>query len=331
RPHQQISYNSIHQETLIMNRRDFLAQSACAAGAIGIAGRGLWATTAHAAEATAEKMQRIGCTTTCFRMHFASTRPAGVPQPEWELNLLDVPALFAEKFGVHNVEIWSQHVAEPTADYAKKLQEAAAKAGSKIVNVQLDSGKYNLSDPDKAGRAKSLELVMQWIDFSAACGAPSMRANTGGTPQQKLDLAVTGDSFARLARYGEKLGVKILVENHGGLSLQAENVAAIVKSVDSPWCRALPDFGNLPKGEGEEYRTKMLEMLFPLAALASVKSMQFDASMQHVPYDIGRCVKIGEECGFKGIYSVEHYDSSNQPFDAVAVVRRVIEIVLQAM
>lgn len=311
-----------------MKRRTFLQSGALACAATGTAG--LFAPTkalSLESRPDAAKLQRIGCTTTCFRMLFAETRPPNASRPDRDLMLLEIPALFAEKLGIHNVEIWSQHFPEMTAAFAEKLRRAAAQVGSTIINLQLDSGKYNLSNPNKAEREKSLLWVKQWMDLAAASGAPSMRANTGGGPNDKFDLSVTADSFRQLSEYGQKLSVKILVENHGGHSLQPNNVVAIVKAVDSPWCRSLPDFGNIPKGEDEAFREQMLKMLFPLAHLASAKGMWFDEGRQHQPYDVGRCVQIGETCGFKGVYSVEYYDPQGRPFDAFEVANRLIRLV----
>ena len=64
-----------------------------------------------------EKMKRIGCTTVCFRLRFPQTRPKNHAPTEPNLSLLDVPALFAGRLGVHNVELWSMHFAEHTPAY----------------------------------------------------------------------------------------------------------------------------------------------------------------------------------------------------------------------
>ncbi|MBU4459033.1 MAG: sugar phosphate isomerase/epimerase, partial [Verrucomicrobia bacterium] len=222
-----------------MNRRTFLRTTTLAAAA-PLLGAG--------AVRAADKMDRIGCTTVSFRMRFSSTRPKGVQTTGPDLDLHDVPALFAEKLGIRNVEVWSKHFPEPTVAYAANLREAARKAGARIVNVQLDEPPFDLSSPDAAARRACIEATKKWMDVAAACGAPSLRANTGGKKDEPFDLPTTADSFSRLAEYGAKTGVRILVENHGGHSLKAENVASIVGTVNSPWCRSLPDFGNMPAG-----------------------------------------------------------------------------------
>ena len=58
---------------------------------------------------------------------------------------------------------------------------------------------------------------------------------------------------------------------------------------------SLPDFGNFPD---EETRERGLRVLFPLAgAVAHAKLRQ--------GWDFGRCLRIAEDSGFRGMYSIE--------------------------
>lgn len=310
-----------------MNRREFLRD-----GGLAFASSALLLTSnrCHAAsrDRTA-KMKRIGCTTVCFRMRFPSTRPKNHPKVGPDLTLMDVPAFFAKELDVHNVELWSRHFEDTSLKYCKKIKAVAQSVGSKIINIQLDEPAYNLSHRDPAARKKSIEFVKQWMERAAACGATSLRANTGGSPKEKFDVNITGDSYRQLAEYGQKIGVKILIENHGGHSTKPENIVQIIKAVDSPYCRTLPDFGNVPKKGGEEYRYKLLKMLFPYAHLVSAKGMYFDDQMRHVSYDIGACVRIGKSLGFKGIYSAEQWTPKLQSIDPVKITKRIIELVVE--
>ena len=310
-----------------MKRREFLKRTGLAA-ASSVAGFSSAGSSRAAEPGRDEKMKRIGCATTCFRTLFAKTRPKDAPPPERALTLLDVPDLLAERLNVHNVELWGVHFEDTSVGFCRRMRKAAEKAGSKIVNLQIDGVKYDLSDSDATERRKSVETVKEWMDRAAACGATSARANTGGGRGKPFDVKVTAGSFRRLAQHGEKIGVKILVENHGGHSMQPENVVAIIEAVGSPWCRALPDFGNIPPGADEAFREKMLKMLFPHAHLASAKGMGFDDRGNHEAYDIGRCVRIGEACGFQGIYSAEYWDPQRRPFDPFRVVKLIIENVV---
>ena len=277
-----------------------------------------------------EKMKRIGCTTVAFRPRFPSTRADKKALPD-DLTPLDVPRMFAAKLGVHNVELWSRHFPESSPAYCRKVKTAAERAGSQVVNIQLDEPGYNLSDPDAAGRKKSVEFVKQWMDRAAACGATSLRANTGGSRKGKFNVNLTGDAFGDLAEHGKKIGVKILIENHGGYSSDPENIVAIIKHVDDPFCRALPDFGNMPGSFTPEQRLEFLGKLFPYAHLVSAKGMVFDEKYAHKTYDVGACVRLGEKAGFRGVYSVELWAPNYYPPDPVRAVNAMIRTIMESI
>lgn len=303
-----------------MNRREFLNNALFHAGwmaAVGVAPAG--------AKPGAES--RIGATTVSFRARFPSTRPKGVAAVEPDLNLLDVPALFAERLGIRNVEVWSKHFGEGTPAYGEKLRAAAAKAGARIINVQMDEPPFDLSSPDAAKREACLAKTKEWMAIAAACGSPSMRANVGGGKNETFDPPLTLESFRRLAEHGASVGVRVLVENHGGHSMGDGVVTSIVKAVDSPWCRALPDFGNMPGEVTMDQRIAFLSSMFPLADLISAKAMEFDKNYRHITYDLGACVRAAEAGGFKGIYSVECWAPNYfppDPFRAVTSAAREI-------
>lgn len=305
-----------------MKRRRFVSLGLAAVGSMLAGGRG-WA--------GGGKMGRIGATTVSFRMRFPSTRPKGATVGDPDLSLLDVPAMFVERLGVSNVEVWSKHFGEGTVAYGEKLRAAAERAGARIINVQMDEPPFDLSSPEAEKRKACIEFTKGWMDIAAACGAPSMRANTGGAKGEAFDLATTVDSFKRLAEHGERVGVKVLVENHGGHSMGEGNVAAIVKGVGGPWCRALPDFGNMPGEVTMEQRVAFLATMFPLADLISAKGMEFDPGYRHTSYDIAGCVRAAEAGGFKGIYSVECWAPKYVPPDPIQAIRSVADEIAAAL
>jgi len=280
------------------------------------------------------RTNRIGCTTVSFRQRFAATRPKGMSSGGSDLTLLEVPAFFADRLGILNVEVWSKHFAEPTIVYAEKLRTAAGRSGARIINVQLDEPPFDLCASDATKRRVAVEAARHWMNVAAACGAPSLRANTGGRPNEPFVLATAVDSFRVLAEHGERLGLKVLVENHGGHSANLENVAAIVAGVNSPWCRSLPDFGNFPADLPMATRIAQLQSILPQAALVSAKGAEFDADYRHMSFDVAACVRAAERSGFQGIYSVELWASNyiaSDPERAFKTIADTIERELEAV
>ena len=307
-----------------MNRRSFLqygGQAAALAPFWAPALTELSRLEAAAQAVPAGVLRRIGITTVCFRDRFGSTRDkktGPVPAGE-ELTLLTAPKFIADTLGLHNVEIWSAQFADQSIDYCKQIRSAAEAVKSRITNIQVD-GSENLSDPDAAKRAASVETIKRWMDRAAAVGAPTCRANTGGGPPEAWDVNRTADSFRQLAQYGKKIGVKILVENHIGYSADIDKVVAVITAVNDPYCRAICDWGNSPNNEG---RVAALGKLFPFLELVSAKELDFDENNKHINYDVVPIIKATESSGYKGIYSIEFY--GKPPKDTVAAARDMIK------
>jgi sugar phosphate isomerase/epimerase len=311
-----------------MNRRSFIRAGAQAAAiapfwTIAPALSGRSAVRAAGQTVAPAVLRRIGITTVCFRDQFASTRGKnGGPIPAGqELTLLTAPKFIADTLGLHNVEIWSAQFADMSLDYCKQIRAAAEAVKSRIINIQVD-GSENLSDPDAAKRAASIDTIKRWMDRAAAVGAPTLRANTGGGPAEAWDVNRTADSFRQLAEYGKKIGVKILVENHIGYSADIDKVVAVIKTVNDPYCRAICDWGNSPSNEG---RVSALGKLFPYLELVSAKQLDFDENDRHVNYDVVPIIKATEASGYKGVYSIEFY--GKPPKNTVAAAKALLNTI----
>jgi sugar phosphate isomerase/epimerase len=278
--------------------------------------------TAHAQQMSDAARRRIGITTVCFREQFTQTRDkkAAPLAPDQALTLLTAPKFIADTLGLHNVEVWSQQFADMSLDYCRAIKAAADAVKSRIINIQVD-GQDNLSEPDPAKRAASIDGIKKWMDRAAAVGAPTCRANTGGGPAEAWDVNRTADSFRQLAQYGKKIGVKVLVENHTGYSADIDKVVAVVKTVNDPYCRALSDWGNTPSSSPEA-RLAGLSKMFPYIELVSAKELDFDEQNHHVNYDVVPLIKATEASGYKGIYSIEFY--GKPPKDVVAAARDMV-------
>jgi sugar phosphate isomerase/epimerase len=308
-----------------MNRRTFLRHGGRAIAAAPFIAVAPGAALGAAQAIPAAALNRIGITTVCFRERFPATRSKGAAAPAGgDLTLLSAPKFIADQLGLHNVEIWSAQFAEMSLDYCKKVKDAAAAVGSRIINVQVD-GRDNLSDPDAGKRNASIATIKEWMDRSAAVGAPTMRANTGGGRPEAWDVNRTADSFRQLAEHGKKINVKILIENHIGYSADIDKVVQLVKAVNDPFCRVISDWGNTPSTSPAD-RVAGLSKLLPYLELVSAKNLDFDDQNKHVSYDVVPLIKATEASGFRGIYSIEFY-SDRPPRDVVAAAKDMMQAI----
>lgn len=263
-----------------------------------------------------DPMDRIGLTTVTFRFRFAATRPDDYAGTEGLLRLTDVPSYFADRFGVHNLEFWSQHFESRTPSYLQDLKKAIEQANSRLINVQVDQP-YNLAASDEHERRESVALVKEWVDVARTLGAPSIRANAGtGTVEDAIQ------SLREVNDYAAQRGILLLTENHGGISTDPDVLLQILNAIPSDNFRSVVDFGNFPDGV-DRYRA--LARLIPHAHLISAKTRVFDAEGRHTSFDFDRCVQTAEGAGFRGIYSGEQWDPSTDPLDAEYVADWMIE------
>ncbi|HEV2597827.1 sugar phosphate isomerase/epimerase family protein [Sphingopyxis sp.] len=269
---------------------------------------------------------RVGTTPVCFRDWFAQT-PAQYTSgrdPARRMKLAEFPQFVADELGMPFTELWSVFFDDISPAYCASLAEAAAKAGVSIDNIQLDAIDADLASLDNERRDHSVEVVKQWMDRAALIGAPSVRANadqpTAGRP---FDPDRIADSYRRLAEYGDRIGVDILVENHFGYTAQISNVMAIHERVAHPRFGLLADWGNSP-AETTEARIADLSHMFGDLRLVEAKAIRFDEDYNHLNYDIGAIVRATEASGYTGKYAVELFTLGDaMPLDPVRAIQSV--------
>lgn len=218
------------------------------------------------------------------------------------------PQVVRERYGedgVEGVELVARHMPVSDMCYVDMFAAGLRDADLKLVNVPIDVG--NISDRDPKRRAHDLKAIMTWIDAAAALGSPSVRVNTGSqTPPYDMDVTI--DSYRQLADYATPLGVRILLENHGGISADVANIIKLGEAVGWDRFGTCPDFGNFPP----DLRYDSLTLMAPHAGMVHAKALDLDANLEMPEYDFARCVDIVREAGYDGWWSVEFEGKGEQ-------------------
>ncbi|HEY65137.1 MAG TPA: sugar phosphate isomerase/epimerase [Caldilineae bacterium] len=219
------------------------------------------------------------------------------------LSLLEFPRVAWEEFGIDQIELNEPFFERQDNVYLNRLRAAANSYGVRMLNIAIDR-QGDLGAPDRLERMRAVANHTRWFEIAAALGCNAIRANMGGhhDPDVSGRIERLIDSFGRLAEVGGQIGVKILIENHGGVSADPDHILRVIRAVSSPWIGTLPDFGNFPP-EVDRYRA--LEKLAPHAAAVHVKVFEFDASGNDPNIDIPRCIQIMEQAGYTGAYGIE--------------------------
>jgi len=124
-----------------------------------------------------------------------------------------------------------------------------------------------------------------------------------------------------MADYGGKMGVRVTIENHWGLSADPMNVRIILDEVNHPFCEASPDFCNW---EHEYMLYHGLEALAPYTH-TTVHAKYWNRWSQ---VDVQRCVRIMTNAKFKGIFALEYEEG---PWDGVEGSRYLLRETLAAL
>jgi hypothetical protein len=217
-----------------------------------------------------------------------------------------------------------------------KMAATLAKTGTKCHHISNNAPR-NICDLDTAKRQEGVEVAKKWLDGAAVLGAKSMRVNSGGpriapaavrnstgyatNPELEKYLTNCIESFKEMTEYGAKLGVKVTLENHWGLTANPINIRIIVEEVNNPFCEASPDFCNW---ENKYLLYHGLQDLAPYAH-TTVHAKFWDRFGEP---DVQRNVRIMLNNNYTGVFALE-YEAG--PWDGVEGAQHLFQEVLAAM
>lgn len=216
-------------------------------------------------------------------------------------------AKVAAEHGIHAVEYVNQFFMDKAKDakYLGEMKKRAADQGVKSLLIMCDR-EGNIGDTDSAKRKQTVDNHRKWLDAAKFLGCHSIRVNAGssGTWDEQVKLAT--DGLSRLTAIGAKLGLNVIVENHGGLSSNADWLVEVIKKVDHKRCGTLPDFGNFRIKPGESYDSyRGMQKLLPFAKGVSVKDRVWDDKGKQSALDYDRMLKLVHASGFRGYCGIE--------------------------
>lgn len=228
---------------------------------------------------------------------------------------------------------------DPSTPSSKKwLDTLASKmaAGGVRCHHISNNAPRDICDLDPEKRKAGIEVAKKWLDGAAILGAKTMRVNTGG-PRIAPSAVATSDyprndevvkylanaieSFKEMADYGQKVGVKVTIENHWGLSANPLHVRIILDEVNHPFCEASPDFCNW------EHEYMLYHALDDLAPYAH-STVHAKTWSRWKEVDVQRCVRIMTANKFQGIFALEYEEG---PWDGVDGARYLMKEVLAAL
>jgi hypothetical protein len=322
-----------------MKRREFLIGSAVAAG---LPGR-TWGQSADK-----EKLGRIAIMTSSFSSIIRN--PAHPDDPKRTLELLDLPDMYAEHYGIHYLEPTCQHFTSTEPAYLKEFAGRLKKAKSQLSQISLgqlspvipgsSATLLNISSQDAVLRLEAIDLTKQWIDHASFLGCTRVMVNQGTLmPEIRKETIAT---LKTMTDYGKTKTVKVTMETRGGgggagrggrgragAAADKAEAAPARPSYSGDW-RVLVevlkgagawtnvDIGNFPN---EEERHAALRVMLPMSSGSS------HAHYAPERWSLHDTIQISKELGYKGIWSVE--SGGNNGPDAYSQVQTIVDALLK--
>jgi len=306
-------------------RRTFLQQATFLAAAWGF-GSGF----AHADEAPAEapsepaKKRDYKISLAAWSLH----RSIGTDSGKYPM--LDFPKLAREEFGIGAIELVNHMLASDSPEYLAEFAKNAAAHDTEILLIMVD-GQGDIGSRSANMREGAVANHKKWIDIAADFGCHAMRMNWQGFRGNPTNFDAEMENFIErsvpglreLCDHGDKKGISVLIENHGGPSSYPEPMEKLFAAVDHERFGSLPDFGNFP-ADVDLYDA--VDRLMPFAKAVSAKCYDFDlVTGNETTLDFERLIKIvHDKHGYNGYIGIEYEGRKMSEFDGITACRDLL-------
>lgn len=298
----------------MLSRRQWLKNAALTAATVALPGTFSCASKSKEATAAAKSTAAAAGKEPLFKISLAEWSLNRAILREKTLDHLDFPKVAKTEFGIDAVEYVNQMFFDKANDekYLAEMKKRCDDLGVRSVLIMCDR-EGDLGDPDTAKRKKAVENHHKWADAAKFLGCHSIRVNAKSAGAWDEQVKLAADGLRQLSEYGGKLGLNVIVENHGGLSSNGQWLSQTIKAVGLPNCGTLPDFGNFRVSATEEYdRYKGVTELMPFAKGVSAKAHDFDDKGNETHTDYEKMLKIVMAAGYHGYIGIE-YEGKTTP------------------
>ena len=265
-----------------LNRREFMGRT-LAAGAAGLVAPGILGSCTSKPKSPEDATESSVVAPAIVTPEMPSKDDISIAQwalvdeireGKWET--LDFPKLAREDFDINGIEFVNTLFEVPHMNYLNQLKENADAHGITMVLIMVDS-EGDPCSPDQEERVQFGINHRKWIDIAHFLGCHSIRTNCRSKEEYGIEesLQWAADSYNMLLEYASGAGINVLIENHGGVSNDADWMVGLMEEVNHPlfgsypdWRRPGPEFDNvgylekmLPFAKGMSYRNQPTEEL----------------------------------------------------------------------
>jgi len=325
-----------------MRRREFLIGAAAAAGLVSAR-----RTLAQARDEV--KLRRVAIMSLCFGSILKN--PNQPDNAARTLDIMDIGQMYADRYGVHNIEMQHSHFLSTEPSYFKEFLDRLAKTKSQVTNINLEfGGAQTITAPEAAGRQQALERTKQWIDYAVMLGCPRIMVNQGSPTRENKAVGV--ETLKAMGEYGKSKKIMVAMENRGGGGGRGRGAGTggaaapgaptappdpapaapagpppeaawvlLVEIIKESGTLANCDIGNFPD---QVTQHAGMRAMFPLT------DGNCHVKINPARYDLPAALALTKELGYTGLYSIESGGGAGAA-DPHENVQRIYDVLLANM
>ncbi len=217
-----------------------------------------------------------------------------IRQGKWKT--LDFPRVAREDFGLNGIEFVNTLFEVPTVNYLKELKKNAADHGVTMILIMVDA-EGDGCEPTAALRRQFEINHRKWIDTAHYLGCHAIRTNCRGprNVDKKEALKWAAESYNMLLEYAMQAKIQVLIENHGGVSNDADWMAELYREVDNLYFGSYPDWRQ-PADDFDNF--DYLKKTLPWAGGMSYRNQPTEELT-------AKMINLCRDSGYKGWYGIE--------------------------
>lgn len=209
---------------------------------------------------------------------------------------LDFPKIARNDFGLNGIEFVNTLFEVPTEGYLRQLKKNAADHNVTMVLIMVDDEGDGCSATKEERRQFEINH-RKWIDAAVYLGCRAIRTNCRGPKDVSKDEALkyATETYLMMMEYAVPANISVLIENHGGVSNDADWMVSLMESVDNLYFGSYPDWREpAPEFDNVDYLQKML----PYAGGMSYRNQPTEELSS-------KMIKMARDSGYRGWYGIE--------------------------
>jgi len=223
------------------------------------------------------------------------------------------------------VELTSYFLAETNDAYLAKVKAHAAAKKLAISGMPIRS---TFTMKDDAKRAAEVVQVKEWIPRAAKLGAPTVRIFAGAMEKGDDIDACRARVVAAIDECciaAKEHGVKLALENHHGITGDAESLIALAKAVKSDAFGLNIDTGNFKTADPYADIAKIV----PYGVVCQLKTEVFPGGGKAIEADLPRVIKILKDGKYDGAVALEFEAAGDPKTEVPKYVKQLRQLIDQ--